>query len=43
VARGKAKVNGRDLSEGDAAGLSEEGKVRVEGIDDAEVLVFDLA
>jgi redox-sensitive bicupin YhaK (pirin superfamily) len=43
VARGKAKVNGRDLSEGDGAGLSEEGKVRVEGIDDAEVLVFDLA
>jgi redox-sensitive bicupin YhaK (pirin superfamily) len=43
VARGKARVNGRDLSEGDAAGLNEEAKVRVEGIDGAEVLVFDLA
>ncbi len=43
VARGKAKVNGKDLAEGDGAALSDEAEVRVEGIDDAEVLVFDLA
>jgi redox-sensitive bicupin YhaK (pirin superfamily) len=43
VARGKVRVNGRELAEGDAAGLSEEPTVRVEGIDGAEVLVFDLA
>jgi quercetin 2,3-dioxygenase len=43
VARGKVRVNGRELAQGDAVGLSEEPEVRVEGIDDAEVLVFDLA
>ncbi len=43
VARGRARVNGHDLAEGDGAGLSAEPKVRVEGIAGAEVLVFDLA
>jgi redox-sensitive bicupin YhaK (pirin superfamily) len=43
VARGKARVNGKDLGEGDAAALSDEAAVRIEGIEDAEVLVFDLA
>ena len=43
VARGTVRVNGRDLGPGDAAALSEEGTVRVEGIDGGEVLVFDLA
>ncbi|HEY2512089.1 MAG TPA: pirin family protein [Polyangiaceae bacterium] len=42
VARGKAKVNGRELKEGDGASLSQETSVKVEGIDGAEVLVFDL-
>ncbi len=42
VARGRARVNGRDLATGDGAALSDESLVRVEGIDDAEVLVFDL-
>jgi quercetin 2,3-dioxygenase len=42
VARGKARVNGRDLGEGDGAALSQETAVVVEGIEDAEVLVFDL-
>ena len=41
VARGKVRVNGRDLGPGDAAALSEEGTVRVEGIDGGEVLVFE--
>jgi redox-sensitive bicupin YhaK (pirin superfamily) len=43
VARGRVRVNGKDLGEGDGAALSEEPKVMVEGIRDAEVLVFDLA
>jgi redox-sensitive bicupin YhaK (pirin superfamily) len=43
VARGKVRVNGRELEAGDGAALSEEASVRVEGIDDGEVLVFDLA
>ena len=43
VARGKVRVNGRELGEGDGAALTEEPSVRIEGIDGAEVLVFDLA
>jgi redox-sensitive bicupin YhaK (pirin superfamily) len=43
VVRGTARVNGTELSAGDAAALSEERTVRIEGIDAAEVLVFDLA
>ena len=43
VARGKAKVNGRELGEGGAAAITDETKVSVEGVDGAEVLVFDLA
>jgi quercetin 2,3-dioxygenase len=43
VARGKAKVGGRELRAGDGAALSDEPLVRIEGVDRAEVLVFDLA
>ena len=43
VARGKLSVNGRELAAGDGAALSDESLVRIEGLDDAEVLVFDLA
>jgi redox-sensitive bicupin YhaK (pirin superfamily) len=43
VARGKVRVNGQDLEAGDGAALSDERTVRVEGIDAAEILVFDLA
>jgi quercetin 2,3-dioxygenase len=43
VVRGKVRVNGLDLSDGDAVGLSAERTVRVEGIDTGELLVFDLA
>ena len=43
VARGSAKVNGQALSAGDGVALSEEPAVRIEGVDSAEVLVFDLA
>lgn len=43
VARGRARVAGQDLGPGDAVGLSREPSVEVTGIEDAEVLVFDLA
>lgn len=43
VARGKLRVNGHDLSAGDALALSDEATVRIEGVQDGEVLVFDLA
>jgi len=41
--RGRARVNGAELAAGDAVALSEERTVRIEGIDAAEILVFDLA
>jgi quercetin 2,3-dioxygenase len=43
VARGKVKVNGRELSAGDGAALEEEQSLRIEGVEGGEVLVFDLA
>jgi hypothetical protein len=43
IARGRARINGRDLKAGDGAALSDEAAVRIEGIDASEVLVFDLA
>lgn len=43
VARGEVKVNGQALGPGDGAALSGEVEVKLEGIRDAEVLVFDLA
>jgi redox-sensitive bicupin YhaK (pirin superfamily) len=42
VARGKVRVNGRELAAGDAAALSDETTVHVEGVEGGEVLVFDL-
>jgi redox-sensitive bicupin YhaK (pirin superfamily) len=43
VARGRARVAGQELGAGDAVGLSDEPAVEVQGLEDAEVLVFDLA
>jgi redox-sensitive bicupin YhaK (pirin superfamily) len=42
VARGKARVNGHAVGEGDGVAISDEPSVVVEGVEDAEVLVFDL-
>jgi redox-sensitive bicupin YhaK (pirin superfamily) len=42
VARGNVKINGRDLGAGDGAALSGEERLAIEGVDAAEVLVFDL-
>ena len=43
VARGSVKVNGETLRAGDGGALSEESLLKLEGVDPAEVLVFDLA
>jgi redox-sensitive bicupin YhaK (pirin superfamily) len=43
VARGKVRVNGKELAAGDGAAVSEQASVKVEGVDGGEVLVFDLA
>lgn len=43
VARGKVRINGNELKAGDGAAISDEPLVRVEGVDSAEILVFDLA
>lgn len=42
VARGAVRVNDMVLHEGDGAAISAELIVDVEGVDDAEVLLFDL-
>ena len=43
LVRGRLAVNGHALSAGDALLLRDEAQVRIEGGQDAEVLVFDLA
>ncbi|HKU43526.1 MAG TPA: pirin family protein [Polyangiales bacterium] len=43
VARGKLRVNGRELAAGDGAALTNEHVLSIEGVDSSEVLVFDLA
>ena len=43
VARGELTVNGESLKQGDAAALSDETSVVLEGRDGAEALLFDLA
>lgn len=43
LARGKARVNGTDLEAGDAVALTAESAVDIEGVDAAELIVFDLA
>ena len=42
VALGKAMVNGHDLKAGDGAALSDEPSIHIQGVADAELLVFDL-
>jgi len=43
VARGRATLDGQKLAEGDGAAVSGEDRLGVEGQEDAEVLLFDLA
>ncbi|TBW39510.1 pirin family protein [Siculibacillus lacustris] len=43
VARGSVTFEGETLHEGDGVAISDAGSLRLEGIDDAEVLLFDMA
>jgi len=43
VAKGTVRINGTELSAGDAASFENESSVRIEGVADGEVLAFDLA
>jgi redox-sensitive bicupin YhaK (pirin superfamily) len=43
VARGTAALNGKRLQAGDGVAVEEPGQLRLEGLGDAEVLLFDLA
>ncbi|MBZ5704358.1 MAG: pirin family protein [Acidobacteriia bacterium] len=43
VAKGAVELNGKPLSQGDGAAVSEEQKLTVKGTKDAEILLFDLA
>ncbi len=42
VARGSVRVNGLDLAEGDGLAIEDVRALELEGIDDAELLVFDM-
>ena len=43
VARGKVRINGTELGAGDGASFDSEQTLELEGIDEGELLVFDLA
>lgn len=43
VARGSVTLNGQPLETGDGAAISEEKSINLAGVNDAEVLLFDLA
>jgi redox-sensitive bicupin YhaK (pirin superfamily) len=43
VARGKVRLNGKDLEDGDGAAASQERELTIEGREAAEILLFDLA
>jgi redox-sensitive bicupin YhaK (pirin superfamily) len=43
VARGSVRVNGQALEAGDALQASEEAALEISGVQNAEVLLFDLA
>ncbi len=42
IAQGQAKINGRDCKSGDAATIYPESLIEIEGLDQADVLLFDL-
>jgi redox-sensitive bicupin YhaK (pirin superfamily) len=43
VARGAVELNGKKLSQGDGAAITDEPKLTIKGTENAEVLLFDLA
>ncbi len=42
VVRGSVRVNGTEAQTGDGVALSQEDRVQIEGVNDAEILLFDL-
>jgi quercetin 2,3-dioxygenase len=42
VAKGEVELNGKKLDQGDGAAISDEQKLTIKGVKDAEVLLFDL-
>jgi len=43
VAKGAVELNGKALSQGDGAAVSDESRLTIQGTEDSEVLLFDLA
>jgi redox-sensitive bicupin YhaK (pirin superfamily) len=43
VAKGELELNGKRLKQGDGAAITDEAKLKVKAIEEAEVLLFDLA
>jgi redox-sensitive bicupin YhaK (pirin superfamily) len=43
IAKGAVELNGKPLNQGDGAAVSDEPKLSIKGMQDAEVLLFDLA
>jgi redox-sensitive bicupin YhaK (pirin superfamily) len=43
VARGRMKLNGIELGRGDGVAVSDENEIHMEGVEEAEFLLFDLA
>ena len=43
VARGTVSLNGTELSEGDGVAIEDERELKIEGVEAAEILLFDLA
>ena len=43
VARGRVRLNGEELRAGGGAGIHAETKLTLEGVDDAEVVLWELA
>ena len=43
VAKGSVELNGKILKQGDGAAVEEESKLTIAGVEESEVLLFDLA
>ena len=43
IAKGGVELNGEKLNQGDGAAVTNESKLTLKGVDNAEVLLFDLA
>jgi redox-sensitive bicupin YhaK (pirin superfamily) len=43
VAKGSVEINGKPLQQGDGAAVSDEQKLVIKGVQEAELLLFDLA